>query len=242
MMAVSNLDGMLAQLENSTMNALAAGKDLKAMIDEEIRRIQAGVAADRAQTISHSILSRAAIPPRFANRRLSNYQPTCPEAAKALQVAQQYADTFQQAMEIGRSLIFIGNVGAGKTHLAVGIAHEVMQQGYSALFASVMGAVRSIKETYGRRELTESQAIARLVEPDLLILDEVGVQFSSDTERLYLFEILNGRYENMRPTIVISNLDLNGIEECLGQRVFDRLREGDGRAVTFAWDSYRGRG
>lgn len=241
MMAVSNLDGMLAQLENSTMNALAAGKDLKVMIEDEIRRIQAGVAADRAQTISHSILSRAAIPPRFANRRLSNYQPTCPEAAKALQVAQQYADTFQQAMEIGRSLIFIGNVGAGKTHLAVGIAHEVMQQGYSALFASVMGAVRSIKETYGRRELTESQAIARLVEPDLLILDEVGVQFSSDTERLYLFEILNGRYENMRPTIVISNLDMTGIKDCLGQRVYDRLREGDGRAVSFAWESYRGR-
>lgn len=241
MMAVSNLDGMLAQLENSTMNALAAGKDLKVMIEDEIRRIQAGVAADRAQTISHSILSRAAIPPRFANRRLSNYQPTCPEAAKALQVAQQYADTFQQAMEIGRSLIFIGNVGAGKTHLAVGIAHEVMQQGYSALFTSVMGAVRSIKETYGRRELTESQAIARLVEPDLLILDEVGVQFSSDTERLYLFEILNGRYENMRPTIVISNLDMTGIKECLGQRVYDRLREGDGRAVSFAWESYRGR-
>ena len=76
MMAVSNLDGMLAQLENSTMNALAAGKDPKAMIEDEIRRIQAGVAADRAKTISHSILSRAAIPPRFADRRLSNYQPT----------------------------------------------------------------------------------------------------------------------------------------------------------------------
>ncbi|SSY68502.1 DNA replication protein dnaC [Alcaligenes faecalis subsp. faecalis] len=241
MMAVSNLDGMLAQLENSTMNALAAGKDLKVMIEDEIRRIQAGVAADRAKTISHSILSRAAIPPRFADRRLSNYQPTCPEAAKALQVAQQYADSFEQAMQAGRSLIFIGNVGAGKTHLAVGIAHEVMEQGYSALFTSVMGAVRSIKETYGRRELTESQAIARLVEPDLLILDEVGVQFSSDTERLYLFEILNGRYENMRPTIVISNLDMAGIKECLGQRVYDRLREGDGRAVSFVWESYRGR-
>ncbi|WP_258866072.1 ATP-binding protein [Alcaligenes faecalis] len=223
------------------MNALAAGKDLKVMIEDEIRRIQAGVAADRAKTISHSILSRAAIPPRFADRRLSNYQPTCPEAAKALQVAQQYADSFEQAMQAGRSLIFIGNVGAGKTHLAVGIAHEVMEQGYSALFTSVMGAVRSIKETYGRRELTESQAIARLVEPDLLILDEVGVQFSSDTERLYLFEILNGRYENMRPTIVISNLDMAGIKECLGQRVYDRLREGDGRAVSFVWESYRGR-
>ena len=54
MMAVSNLGGMLSALENSTMNALAVGKDPKAMIEDEIRRIQAGVAADRAKTISTS--------------------------------------------------------------------------------------------------------------------------------------------------------------------------------------------
>lgn len=241
MMAVSNLGGMLSTLENSTMNALADGKDPKALIEEQIRRIQEGVAADRAKTVSHSILSRAAIPPRFTDRRLSTYRPACQEAAKALQIAQQYADTFEQAMKTGQSLIFMGNVGTGKTHLAVGIAHAIMEQGYTALFTSVMGAVRSVKETYGRRDMTESQAIARLVEPDLLILDEVGVQFSSDTERLYLFEILNGRYENMRPTIVIGNLDKDGIENCLGQRVFDRLREGGGRAVPFGWEGERGR-
>lgn len=241
MMAVSNLGGMLSALENSTMNALAAGKDPKSLIDEQIRKVQQGVAAQRAQIQSHSILSRAAIPPRFADRRLSTYRPACQEAAKALQIAQQYADTFDQAMKTGQSLIFMGNVGTGKTHLAVGIAHAIMEQGYTALFTSVMGAVRSVKETYGRRDLTESQAITRLVEPDLLILDEVGVQFSSDTERLYLFEILNGRYENIRPTIVIGNLDKDGIENCLGQRVFDRLREGAGRAVPFGWEGERGR-
>lgn len=134
-MAVSQLGGMLSDLESSTTKALAVGKDAKVMIEGEIRRIQAGVAADRAKTITHSILSRAAIPPRFADRRLSNYQPTCPETAKTLQVvAQQYADSFGQAIKTGRSLIFIGNVRAGKTHLAVGIAHEVMQQDYSALY------------------------------------------------------------------------------------------------------------
>lgn len=241
MKAVSNLGGALAQLEHMTMGAVIAGQDPKQMIQDQIRLVTGQTTADRAQAMAHSILSRAAIPPRFADRRLSNYQPTCPAAEKALQVAQQYASTFKQALETGRSLILSGNVGAGKTHLAVGIAHEVMSQGHTALFTSVMGAVRSIKETYGRRELSESQAIARLVEPDLLILDEVGVQFGSDTERLYLFEILNGRYESMRPTIVISNLTTADIETFLGQRVYDRLREGGGRAVPFGWDSYRGR-
>lgn len=68
-------------------------------------------------------------------------------------------------------------------------------------------AVRSVKETYAKGSgRTEAQALRDLVDPDLLILDEVGVQFGSDTEKLILFEIINGRYEASRPTIVISNL------------------------------------
>lgn len=80
-----------------------------------------------------------------------------------------------------------------------------------------------------------------MVEPDLLILDEVGVQHGSDTEKLILFEIINGRYEAARPTIVISNLDAAGLEQFLGERAFDRLREGGGRLVVFDWESHRGK-
>ena len=48
--------------------------------------------------------------------------------------------------------------------------------------------------------------VAGFIRPDLLILDEVGVQFGSETEKMILFEIINGRYEQLKPTIVISNL------------------------------------
>ena len=47
--------------------------------------------------------------------------------------------------------------------------------------------------------------VAGFIRPDLLILDEVGVQFGSETEKMILFEIINGRYEQLKPTIVISN-------------------------------------
>lgn len=209
------------------------------MRKEEERQAEE-LSAERNRRRADHLLGRAAIPGRFADRRLSTFVPHCPGAKKALDVATAYVSDFSERLRTGASLIFCGGVGAGKTHLAVGIAHEVIAQDRVAVFSSVIGAVRSVKDTYRRdSQLTESEAIENLVSPDLLILDEVGVQFGSDTEKLILFEIINGRYESMKPTIVISNLDREGLEAYLGERAFDRLREGGGRAVVFDWPSFR---
>ena len=102
--------------------------------------------------------------------------------------------------------MFCGGVGAGKTHLAVGIAHRLMEQGRIAVFTSVINAIRRVKDTYRRDSGQSRQVVAGFIRPDLLILDEVGVQFGSETEKMILFEIINGRYEQLKPTIVISNL------------------------------------
>lgn len=186
------------------------------------------------------LLGKAAIPPRFADRRLSNFVPHAPGPSKALQVAQQFADEFADCLKTGRSLIFCGGVGSGKTHLAVGICHEVIAKDKIAVFTSVLSAIRSIKETFRKgADRTEADAIEALVEPDLLVLDEVGVQFGSETEKMYLFEIINGRYEAMKPTILLSNLAKEALTDFIGERVIDRLREGGGRMVVFDWPSYR---
>ena len=149
---------------------------------------------------------RAAIPARFADKRLDNFAPHA-EPRRALELARRYADGFgAEAAKSGASLVFCGGVGAGKTHLAVGIAHRLMEQGRIAVFTSVINAIRRVKDTY-RRDSGQSEAqVAGFIRPDLLILDEVGVQFGSETEKMILFEIINGRYEQLKPTIVISNL------------------------------------
>lgn len=142
----------------------------------------------------------------------------------------------------GACLIFCGDIGTGKTHLSIGIAHAVLEQGGQAVFTSVRGAVAAVKATWEHgAEKTEPQVLRELVSPDLLILDEVGVQFGSDTEKLIMFDIINGRYEARRPTIIISNLALGELEKFLGARAVDRLREGGGKVVVFDWESYRGR-
>jgi DNA replication protein DnaC len=54
-----------------------------------------------------------------------------------------------------------------------------------------------------------------------------------------LFDVINARYGAQRPTLVISNLDLAGLREDLGERVLDRLRENDGRMLVFKGKSWR---
>lgn len=87
-----------------------------------------------------------------------------------------------------------------------------------------MRAIRRVKDTWSRdsRE-SETDAIAALVFPDLLILDEVGVQFGSDTEKLILFDVLNERYEKRRPTLMLSNLGLDDVRAFLGERAFSTV-------------------
>ena len=205
--------------------------------DEEARAMRDREWKERR---ARQLLGRAAIPQRFADRRLSTYVPQGEPARRALEIATTYAANFELMLERGSGLIFCGGVGTGKTHLAVGIAHEIMARDLSPVFTSVMGAVRVVKETYSRdANMTERDAIRSFITPDLLILDEVGVQFGSDTEKLILFEIINGRYEEVKPTIVISNLAKDALAQFLGERSFDRLREGGGRLVVFDWPSYR---
>ena len=184
----------------------------------------------------------AGIPERFRDRRLETYVARTEGQRRALAFARSYADGFDAALKTGRSALFIGKPGTGKTHLAVGVGLQIMERdSRSVLFLTVMRAVRRVKDTWGRNSTqSESEAIASLVFPDLLILDEVGVQFGSDAERLILFDVLNERYEKRRPTLLLSNFTRDEVQAFLGERIFDRLREDGGEFIPFDWESHRG--
>jgi DNA replication protein DnaC len=72
---------------------------------------------------------------------------------------------------------------------------------------------------------------------DLLILDEFGIQIGSEHEKMLLFRIINKRYENLKPTILISNLSPAEIKN-FEERIFDRLKE-NGILLSFSSESNR---
>lgn len=219
---------------------------MQTRISEEDRRHTAEVIERRRRLKIETELGRAAIPERFLDRTLENYRAEHDGQARALRVAKDYADNWPEKRDAGTCLIMCGNPGNGKTHLAVGIARVVMDQGDMAMYAVVRDIDRMIKETWGRGgPRTERQVLADLAAPDLLIVDEVGHQRGTDDERMHLFDVINARYERGRPTILITNLGLdqlrgaNGHPGYLDPRAEDRLREGGGRVIVFDWESYR---
>jgi DNA replication protein DnaC len=187
-------------------------------------------------------LKMSGIPDRFHDRRISNFATESPEMGFARDAALEYAKNPDQVLEAGRSMIFCGKPGTGKTHLAAAIGLAWMSKGYVVAFTTAMGAIRSVRETWRRDSgRSEAEAIEAFAMPDLLILDEVGQQYGSDGEKVILFDLINARYERSRPMLVMSNLEVDGVREFLGERAFDRLREGGGKAVPFTWKSYRSR-
>lgn len=189
-------------------------------------------------------LGRAAIPERFQDRTLKNYVAENDLQRMALDFSIDYADNFDKVVKTGRSALFIGKPGTGKTHLSVGIALRVMRKHQaSALFITCRHVFLAIKDTYRRDSLrSELEVIDDFVRPDLLILDEVGVQGGTEFEKQALFDILNSRYERRKPTIFLSNLPDTEVGAFLGERVMDRLKEDGGAVVPFNWESHRGKG
>lgn len=198
--------------------------------------------AERKRRRWLDMLGHSQIPERFRNRTLDAYTVHNEGQRHALNFARGYAASFDQALETGRSALFLGMPGTGKTHLAVGIALAVMARGHTALFITALRAMRRVKDTWRRdSDETETQAIRALTFPDLLILDEVGVQHGSDTEKTILFDVINERYEQCKPTILLSNLTTDQVKLYLGERVFDRMREDGGEYIPFTWESHRGK-
>ena len=201
----------------------------KEVENEESRRRE--IAFPREQTT-------AGIPLRYRGATLSPFPITAPGQEDVLDAAKDFSCT---SGEDSTGFILMGKVGAGKTNLACAVLNEFLRKGLTARFLSAVQAVRFIKDSWRKdSDRTENQAIKSLLSPHLLIIDEIGVQFGSETEHLFLNEIVNERYNAKKPTILVTNLDMKGFTELLGDRVVDRFREG-GRVLVFDWGSQRQR-
>lgn len=197
---------------------------------------------EHAKRVLAAKIGRACIPERFKDRTLQTYIADNDGQKKALAFAEQFLESYKEGKR-GQSAIFTGERGTGKTHIAIGIAHALITEHKStAVYSTVQRLIRSVRETWRRdSEKSETEVIALYASPDLLILDEVGIQAGSENEKNILFDVLNERYETRRSTIMLTNLSVDECREFLGERVFDRMREDGGRFVAFNWESQRGK-
>jgi len=212
---------------------------------------QALAEKERAEAVERSRhelawkMGDALIPKRFKDRTFDTYTANNPGQVKAKARCVKYAAEFEQNLSAGRCMIMLGNPGTGKTHLGISVAQAIMAtSGHTAAYRTLGGILHAIRATFdGSSGQTEGSILDALVRPALLVLDEVGAskETPSDFELSRLFSIINGRYEKMLPTIVISNLGVKELPSAMGERSADRLREGGVIVLPFDWESQRGR-
>lgn len=195
-------------------------------------------AAQRERERLESFIERAAVPRRFIGRSFDNFNATTPEQQRALDVARSYAETFSQRFKAGHGLVFSGMPGTGKSHLAAAILQVVLPR-HTGLYVTCMGLIRMVRNTWRRDSAqSEQDVLDMLACVDLLVIDEIGVQYGTDGEQTVLFEVLDQRYQDQVPTILLTNQDKDGFKGYVGERSFDRLTE-TSRWVAFDWASHR---
>lgn len=185
-------------------------------------------------------LKRSMIPPRFQNKNLESYETPNTWQVKAKTTIQNYINNLDENLEKGRNIILIGGVGTGKTHLSIGLLKAVIENGGIGMFITASDLFMNIRDTWTRSsEITTLDRVQQFVDLDLLVIDEIGVQRGTDNEREILFSIINSRYNNLKPTVLLSNLSLKEVRAYIGERTFDRLKEDGGQIVVLNGESYR---
>lgn len=119
------------------------------------------------------------------------------------------------------SLLFRGGTGLGKTHLSLAIANAAIEKGFGVVYGSAQTFVAALERERFDRE-GESTA-DRLKDCDLLILDDLGSEYSSAYVSAALYDVLNCRLLGQCPTIISTNLNLKELEERYGQRLTSRI-------------------
>jgi DNA replication protein DnaC len=201
--------------------------------------LEAAMAADtREQWLAErnkTLVQIAHLPAKFMGK-------TWPAGTDEQKAARAMVRTFWNFFVSGKAwgaLIFIGKTGTGKTWLATEFAESLIRKlSKSVRYVTAQGIVSEIQASYGKDGKSEESEIDRFVQYDLLIIDEIDVKRNTDNANLLLTEVINRRYSNEKPVLVITNQALDNLEQFVGDRVFSRLHE-NAFVCSFGWPDFR---
>lgn len=184
---------------------------------------------------ANDLMATACIPAKYVGQR---FLAGTDEQRAVLRTVQQYRD-FILREQAWAALILVGITGTGKTLLACQLAQSLIAKASrSVRYITAAGMISEIQATYGREGKSEEGEILRFAQYDVLILDEVDAIRNTDNANLLLTEIINRRYNENRPVIVITNQPFDNLAKYVGERVHSRLYE-NAFVCDFRWADAR---
>jgi DNA replication protein DnaC len=173
----------------------------------------------------------SAIPQRF--RGVSFDRPPVSDMARdkgrapVVAAVREFVDAIDDRLDEGRGLWLEGDVGTGKTTLAMLVSKAAVEAGRTVAIYSLPRLLARIRRTYDAESGEDSylEFFERLTSVDLLHIDDLGAQKSSDWVLEQLYALVDERYESERSMVVTSNLGYDQLKEQIGPRVVSRLTE-----------------
>lgn len=184
---------------------------LSARKDEEARRTQEEAARKK------DLCFRSA---RLAEWRFENADRDQPEI---FDMMKNYADNFSDYLHSGKGLLLYGSVGTGKTFMAACIANRIIENGFSAYMTSISLISHDLYASGDKNAYLKS-----LDRYSLLILDDLGIERTTEYMREVVFDVVDLRYRLGKPLIVTTNLTKNQLakpENMDDKRIYDRIIE-----------------
>ncbi len=141
---------------------------------------------------------------------------------KAYKIAKKYIDEFPKFQY--QNLIFIGDVGVGKTFLLECMANELLKRSHYVVFSTAFDINKTMINAFNVSYNERETMLAPFFESELLIIDDLGSEpIIRNTTLSNLFTIINERQRLNLPTIISTNLNIEDIQERYGDRIMSRL-------------------
>jgi len=154
-------------------------------------------------------------------------KPVCDLDPFVLRHVRTFVEQVDQQLGAGKGLWFTGDVGTGKTSLAMLVSQAAERKGRSVAIYPVTRLLAEIKNTYDRETGGSYMSLfEKLVSVDLLHLDDLGAEKRTDWVLQELYSIVNERWQDERSIVVTTNItDLDELRNEIGSRTVSRLVE-----------------
>jgi DNA replication protein DnaC len=164
-----------------------------------------------------------------------------PRRAPVYDAVKEFVEAIEERLAEGEGMWLMGDVGTGKTTLAMLASKAAVEAGRAVAIYSLPRLLARIRRTYDAEAGEQSylEFFERLTSVDLLHIDDLGAEKRSDWALEQLYAIVNERYEGQRSMVVTTNLDQVALEEQIGPRTVSRLVEICGDPLPLFGDDLR---